>query len=281
MSKIIARRDFGLPKDVWSGWRDTGDARRIALAAEAAVGQQAMVRVTGPRGAGKSMAVNQALAGSGAQAVAPLRLTREKLHLGDIEQAIIRDLSTETPRRTAEARSHQVRAVLGEASRAAPVVLVVDDSHLLHHQTLRGLKRLRELAWLGRAPLLGVLLVGQQDRAAAIPEVALRSDAVALAGLSVEEVKRIVKAELGGRVEADALGLLAKQEAARNWLDLQHILDQAVAAALAAGRKAIGLAEMQSALGQRRQAAAAAAPPATDALGSYLAGQEGRGRDAA
>ena len=188
--KIAHRRRFGLALDPWASLEiDTADALRVAEMVEATVEAQAFVSVLGPRGVGKTRAVRSALARhERVRVVEPLRLTRERLHMGDIETAIVRDLSDEAPRRSGEARSHQVRRTLGPASREARVVLVLDDSHVLHHATLRGLKRLRELAWLGRAPLIGIVLIGQRDRTEMVPEVGLRSDRMVMAGLTRMEV---------------------------------------------------------------------------------------------
>ena len=154
----------------------------------------------------------------------------------------MRDLSDETLRRSGEARSGQVRRLLG--TRRRPPVLVIDESHALHHQTVRGLKRLRELSWLQRpAPLLGIVLVGQREPSARVAEVTLRSALLALAGLSRGEAETaIVQALAPGepaRISRSAARRLAAADRARNWLDLQQIVDEAIALALARGLSAI------------------------------------------
>ncbi len=240
--RVLHRKRVGLPADPWSRLHvDTADARRIEHTVAAAVNARLMVSVVGPRGAGKTHSVRRALRASGARAVEPLRLTRERLHMGDIESAIVRELAPdERPRRSGEARSHQVRRVLGRRAQHGSVVLVIDDAHVLHHQTIRALKRLRELSFMGVSPLLGVVLVGQQDRAGAIPEVGLRSDRVRLAGLAPEEAREALDAVLGAyRIDPGARDLLAGSDRARTWLDLIRLADDCLAEAAARGEDRI------------------------------------------
>ncbi len=270
MSKILTRQHFKLRADMWRRHETTVDLQRITAAVEAAVTHQLLISITGSRGSGKTYAVNQALAnGPDVRLVAPLRLTREKMHLGDIEVALVRDLSHEAPRRSAEARSHQVRRILGAVSRETPVLLMIDDAHVLHHATLRGLKRLREFAWMGKSPLLGIVLIGQFDRTAAIPEVGLRSDQLALVGLSSQEIFNVLMDTLGPRMEMDSAHLIADLDAARNWLDLQYLVDLCLEAALATGAASITTEVVQAVLYPGRVEAPVSAP-ADDLVGAFL-----------
>ena len=201
----------------------------------AAIQSQEFVSVLGPRGSGKTWAVRAALEGHTVKVVEPLRLTRDKLHMGDIETALVREISDENPRRSGEARSYQVKRILGEFSRARPVVLVIDDAHVLHHQTLRALKRLREITWLNRSPLLGIVLIGQHDKTRGIDEVRLRSDRLWLEGLTAKEVASAVRAATGKLFDGSAVQAIADSGLAANWLDLQAIVDACLAAAKAQG----------------------------------------------
>lgn len=240
--KIIHRKSFGLAGDPWRGLHTlTADGKAVReLVLDAWFGCH-FISILGPRGAGKTYAVRRELAGidEGLQVVEPVRLTRDRLHMGDIEDAIIRDLSDETPRRSGEARSRQVRRVLGEATRTRKVLLVIDDSHVLRPQTLRALKRLRELAWAGRSPLLGILLIGQRDTAGAIPEIGLRSDFYRMAGLTREEACNALRMACKAVLDKDAAEALAADSRARNWLDLQALLDDCLAEALARGERRV------------------------------------------
>ena len=190
--RTLIRKRFGLPADPWAGFHlRTADAARTARMVEAAAEARLFISILGARGSGKTHAVRQALRGArDVHLVEPLRLSRERLHIGDIECALVRELGAhERPRRSGEARSHQVRRLLGQRARDRCTMLLIDDAHMLHHATLRSLKRLRELSWLGVSPLLGIVLVGQADRAGSVPEVGLRSDRLWLSGLMPEEAK--------------------------------------------------------------------------------------------
>ena len=274
MSKIMTRAHFKLPANPWAQLNlKTADSSRVQTMVRAAVETQELVSILGPRGSGKTRAVRRALAQHpGARTVEPLRLTRERLHMGDIETAIVRDLSDETPRRSGEARSHQVRRILGEAGQHAPVVLVIDDAHVLHRQTVRALKRLRELEWLRRSPLLGVVLIGQRDPTHAVDEVRLRSDRLWMEGLTEREAKRALEAALGSVVEPQAAGLVSKHSGARNWLGLIESAERCLAQAAAKGTRRVTVQVARDALGAAAEEAEEERPANGRAVSDYLRG---------
>ena len=247
--KLTHRTHFKLPADLWGKHLHiTGDVQRLRMLAAAVVNHQLLATVVGPRGAGKTTGLRYALHAHDVQLVEPLRLARDKLHIGDIEQAIVRDLSDETPRRTGEARSHQVRRILGTASRERPVVLLIDDAHVLHHSTVRAIKRLRELQFGKRSPLLGVLLVGQQDCTRRIAEIALRADALEMVGLTEADAcaaLMALNADCDRRVfDDDFIRAAGKRPEARNWLDLAALVDKALARARADGADVVAEAHL-------------------------------------
>lgn len=239
--RILTRRHFGLPADPWSRLAlETADCIRVRSLVAAAAANRLLVSIAGPRGGGKTWSVRRALRGSECVLVEPVRLTRERLHMGDVEQAIVRDLSDEAPRRSAEARSHQVRRILGgRADRGDRVVLILDDAHVLHHATVRAIKRLLELSWRRAAPLLGVVLVGQADATAPVPEVGLRSDSLHLAGLARHEAAEALERALGDVLTEEARDALAASADGRWWLDLQRLADRCLAEALGRGERTV------------------------------------------
>lgn len=279
--KTLHRKRLGLAADPWAGFHlDTADAARTALLVEAAAEARLFVSVLGARGSGKTHAVRRALRSvPNVRVVEPLRLRRECLHIGDIECAIVRELApNDRPRRSGEARSVQVRRLLGQGARDDRVVLVIDDAHVLHHATLRALKRLRELAWLGVSPLLGVVLVGQADRAEAVAEVGLRSDRLWFGGLLAEDAAAAMERALNRRsgrkiVAPDAIVALAASPRARNWLDLAALIDQCLAEAAARGEDRITRAAALSVLHPDRRPAPDIVSPTSDddAVGEALA----------
>lgn len=258
---VQLRRQFDLSPDPWRE-RDirTADATRAGHLVRAAAGSQLLVSIAGERGAGKTRAVRGAIRSAGCRVVEPLRLDRERLHLGDVQDAIVSQLSDERPRRSGEARSGQVRRILGTATGA--VLLWIDDAHLLHPSTFRGLKRLLELTWRGRGPLLGIALTGQVDRTAGIPEVGLRTNRMRMTGLSEAEARAAIDAGLDGLGEGTAPARLAKSDRARNWLDLGALLDDCLAAAAAARAERVTDEVVSAVLGAGRPADERTAAPA-------------------
>ncbi len=248
------RQHFGLPADPWAGLTlPTLDHRHIAAAVAQAVTTAGFVVIAGPRGAGKTFSLWRALEQQGEQqpvtVIEPLRLDRERLHMGDIQQAIVMQLSDETVRHSAEARAGQVRRLLAAADTP---VLVIDEAQHLHHGTLRALKRLRELGARGRKrALLAVLLVGQSDPTVRISEVGLRSDCLALRGLTAGEIGKVLGQVLGKRIEQPASALLGKRLAGQTWLDMQQGVDDCLAIALAEGAKILTRDAVLRALGER------------------------------
>ena len=274
-SALLTLSAWGLPPDPWPE-TETADFARIRSLVRAAAAARAWVSVHGPRGAGKTHAVRAALRGvGGVQVAEPLRLDRERLHLGDLQRALVRDLSDESPRCSGEARSAQARRLLGAAGRG-PAVLWIDDAHLLHHRTVVGLKRLRELSWRGRpAPLLGVVLTGQHDRTADLAEARLRSDRLRLSGLSRGEARAAAAAGLNGdgrrRIDDAALDALAAAPAARWWLDLRALAVDCLAEALRAGDAAVTADTVRAVLDPDPPRPPAPAAPDDDALAARLA----------
>ena len=269
---ILLREHFGVAPELWATDLATADATRIRTLVRAAAGARLMVSIAGERGAGKTRAVRAAVRALDAvQLIEPLRLDRERLHLGDIQHALIGQLCDERPRRSGEARSAQTRRILGAAAARGPVLLWIDDAHVLHPQTLKGLKRLRELAWKGRAPLLGVVLTGQQDRTAALPEVGLRSDRMTCAGLTAHEAVAAIEAALGPRVGRAQAVALAGDARARNWLDLEALIDACLAEAVARGEGRLTPAALAAVRGATPASAAPSSPSMAPAVASDAA----------
>lgn len=212
----------------------TTDVAAVAALVAAAIRTGALAQIVGQRGVGKTTAIRAALRGSDALAIEPLRLDRERLHIGDVVSAVVTALGYERPRHSAEARSAQARRLLGRADR--PVAIVIDDAHLLATPTVRALRRLREWAWQGRAPLAAIVLVGQSDRTASIPEVGLRTSTEHLAGLTAAEAQSALEA---AGVPGAAAAAMAAHPRSRCWLDLQALMDECLLAAAAAGEQAL------------------------------------------
>ena len=256
---LLTRIGLGLPADPWTRI-ETADGVRVARLVHAAVQARGLVSIVGARGAGKTSALRVVLGSLDALVVEPCRLDRERLHIGDVVTALVLGLSTERPRHGGEARSIQVRRLLGCAKQS--VVLVVDDAQALHAATLRALKRLREMTWKGRSPLLTIVLAGQVNRLAAVPEVDLRTSSMEMSGVAEAEAGTAVSQALGDVCPSGLAARIAASPRARNWLDLQRAVDEILAETAARGLRRIDAAAVDAVLGSMAKAARPAAPPA-------------------
>jgi type II secretory pathway predicted ATPase ExeA len=93
--------------------------------------------------------------------IAPRTIDKTRLTTSSICDAIIRDCSTETPKRTLEAKARQIEKILTNSSRAGySHVLMIEEAHDLGINTLKYLKRFWELED-GYKKLLAIVLIGQ------------------------------------------------------------------------------------------------------------------------
>lgn len=231
---------------------ESADLIRCRRAIEDAIEERGLLAIAGERGTGKSFSVDRAIPEACA-IITPCPVNVEAAKINHIMEAILYDLSDETPRRSQEARSRQVRRILGDANRRQPVVLIIEDAHLLHHATVRALKRLREMKWMGRGDLITIILVGQADPfhngRANMDEVRLRADSLWMEGLSREEAKGFIGQSVGRAFTDDAIEAVAASRQARNWLDLQDALNKCMARAVAGGRKKVSVLDVMDAIG--------------------------------
>ena len=243
-SKLEVLSLFGFRKDPFYGVDlESADAIRVRTILGMAVPARAQVSVVGDRGAGKSRAVGAALRNSQAQVVRVLTPDKARISAGDIQEAMISDLSTEAPKRAKEVKARQLRRILGEASRKSPVVVVIEEAHRLDGWTLRSIKNLRELDWMGETQLFAVILIGHSDpsQRTGLSEVRLRTETVYLHGLTQAEILKYVKSTVGQIFEEEAVAKIAGLSEAKNYLDLQDFLIRCMSHALAAGREKVGV----------------------------------------
>jgi len=224
----------------------TADGMRIEKILNMAVKSNAMISIIGDRGAGKTRAVFDALKKMKIREVRVRATDKNRTLISDIEQAMIFDLSDETPRRGREIRSRQLRRILGEASTKQAVVVVIEEGHRLHGMTLRSIKSLRELDWMGETELFTCVLLGQSDpmNKAGVAEVRLRSDTVRMQGLSKKEIAGYVRAVMGDVFSDDAIQAVSQLSGTDNFLDLQRCLVALMASAAVAGRNTVTIEDV-------------------------------------
>lgn len=152
----------------------------------------AILTITGEIGAGKTVAVFEALGEyeeHGNHIIWIKQPDRERLKAGSIMSSMIRVLGEE-PRRDADTRTEQLRRLLGEKSLIRKICLVIDDAHALTREVLRSLKRLLELGFGKRMGLFSIVLIGTQEfypKLRSVPEIYWRSKKIDMKLLSKEE----------------------------------------------------------------------------------------------
>jgi len=219
----------------------TSDTTRIHRVLGLAVKGDEMVSIVGKRGSGKSWTVKGGLRKLKARQVVVRSSDKLRLLISDIERAMILDLSEETPKRGGEIRARQLRRILGEASQKEKIVLTIEEAHRLHGMTLRALKTLREMDWMGESELFSVVLIGQSDpmNKAGVSEVRLRSDTVHLEGLTANEIGNYVKKTVGRVFGSKAIEAVSLLPETANYLELQSVLLRLMGRALFEGHEEV------------------------------------------
>jgi type II secretory pathway predicted ATPase ExeA len=246
-----------------------------------AVESRAMVSIVGERGMGKTRAVRAALDKIGCKIVLVEKSQKERLTISDIEQAIILDLSDEPPKRGGEVRARQLRRIVGEASRKQKIVVVIEEAHRLHGQTLRSLKTLREIQWMGNTELFTVVLIGQSDpmNKAGVSEVRLRTDCIRMQGMTAVEAGEYTSVTLGKFFDDEALEAVSRLPQATNYLELQALLVELLNYAIAGGRDQVNKQDVNDVAGHlqpaRPKTKAKVGTCGNDALKSVLATHKG------
>lgn len=242
MSRLSVLAEFGFKKDPFRGVNiETADVSRVKRILGMAVESRAMVSIVAERGQGKSRAVDTVIKDMEVKEVRLLTSDKEKVLVGDIERALITDLSQEEVKRTREIRARQLRRILGESAKQQETVLVLEEAHRLHGQTLRSLKTLREMEWMGQSPLFTVVMLSQCDpmRKPGVDEVRLRTDTIYMKGLTQCEAKGYTTEVVGKCFEDAAIEALSRLKSARNFLDLQEMIVALMGKALEYGHKKV------------------------------------------
>ncbi len=252
MTKLETYCNLGLTRDPFAKQQfNTGDSLRVQRILQMAINSRAMVSIVGIRGIGKTEAVNTALGKMKVKISRVEKLDKENLTIADIRTALMTDLSTEPIKRGGEISSRQLRRVIGEAStdKSRTIVLVIEEAQRLHPNTLKSLKSLREIDWMGEKELFAIVLVAQSDpmNRPGVSEVKLRSDCVRMQGISADEAAGYLRATVGKFFTEDAMDAIGELPAARNWLELQELAVETLNIALAAGRDTVTKEDVESA----------------------------------
>jgi type II secretory pathway predicted ATPase ExeA len=242
---------FGFRRDPFAGHEAvSADGTRIKNLLSMAISAHAQISIVGERGIGKTRAVNACLKELKIKAVRILTPDKTRVTANDIQEAMLVELAPgERIRQDREIRVRQLRRILGAASREEEVVVIIDEAHRLHGNTLRSLKNLRELDWMGQTHLFTVVLIGQSDSTQKIglSEVRLRTETVIMHGLTEREIIEYVRATVGSVFSDEAISVVACVKESRNYLDLQEKLIGCMANALGRGAEKVEIKDVSPA----------------------------------
>jgi len=177
-------RQFGLEKQGFF-WDNTCENFKNDIVD--AIEQNQMLVIIGDKGAGKNV-LHQAACEAKQNDVVYVNVRnyyKEKLDISSIINAVIYDLSDESPRRDLEARSRQFIRIVGAkyVNEKKLVSILINEGHRIHANTYRALKELRESTFNGIGPLFSVVITGHPELLAKIEsrkEVLWRSQTLLL-----------------------------------------------------------------------------------------------------
>jgi type II secretory pathway predicted ATPase ExeA len=156
---------FGFARDLdTSGYFETPYHRQFLKNLHGAIHAGRLIAFTGLVGSGKTLLLRQLqdmlVAEKRVTVSKSLAVDKDRVSLTTLITALFYDLSPEKEPRIPTQSEHRERA-LRELVRKSkrPVVLFVDEAHDLHHKTLNGLKRLREVVVDGGG-VLSIVLAG-------------------------------------------------------------------------------------------------------------------------
>ena len=240
LSKFDVLAHMGFEKDPFKVTDySTMDATRIHRILGIAMDTRAWIAIVGERGIGKSSSVRESLKRHDALIVRVH--STDGVLISDIEFALILDLSNEAPKQKKEVRRRQLRRILGEASMKKNIVVVIEGAHRLHNMTIRAIKNLRELEWMGESGLFSVVLIGQSDPLSyvGLAEVRLRSDTIQMKGMTADECIAYIQNTVGRCFSDDAIALIAGMSDSNNFLSLQNHLITLMGKAIAKGKDSV------------------------------------------
>jgi len=252
---FVTLAQFGYRSNPFDGsLMETSDMIIMKRVVDMAIKSQTILSVVAPFGTGKTTSFETIQKSVDAHFIFVDAADKGKIGINDIEYYIIGQLlPSESIRRYKMARSKQVQRAVGQAVKKKPVLLILEEAHRLHSQTLLALKSLREYKWMGRAINIPIILIGQYDklRAANLSELStgIRSDTYTLKGLAPSEAVQYINETVGEHFEEEAIKAISELPVARNFLELQEALIILMNNALNNGSKKITVFDVFSIYG--------------------------------
>ncbi len=163
--KKSLQKHFGFEQGFY--WNKTLDEFREDIID--AIRNNQMLAIIGAAGAGKNVLYDAAikLMKENIVYVNVRNYYKEKLDISSIINAVIYDISEETPRRDLEARSRQFVRLVGKKKVNENILIsvLINEGHRIHANTYRALKELRETTFNGIGPLFSVIITGHPELA--------------------------------------------------------------------------------------------------------------------
>jgi len=221
---------------------------------QSAIHDRSWIAISGPIGSGKSETafdIIETLRNRDAK----MRIVdiyspdREGIKIPNIMNSIIYQLGNEligstSVRRDMEARTMQVLRILSAAkAKGMKILVVIDEAHELHGNTLKAIKRLREHRFDGQRDLMTVIMIGQEALSAKLSrdeEVGLRCDSYAFA-YTEAELERIAKHHSFNMLAEQDCRVLAKRY--KKPLAIVHGIYEAMQHAYMIGKEQISLSD--------------------------------------
>ena len=266
LSEVIEH--FGFTRDLHAaGYHETPYHRQVLKNLHGAIHAGRLIAFTGLVGSGKTLLLRQlqdVLAAEKRVTVSKsLAVDKDRASLTTLITALFYDLSPEKEPRIPAQSEHRERA-LRELVRKSkrPVVLFIDEAHDLHHKTLTGLKRLREVVADGGS-VLSVVLAGHPKLRNALlrpnmEEIGFRFAVFPFEGMAGHQgayiawlLKRCLPADAdaGAIIEPAAVDLLAAR--LRTPLQIEQYLTRAFEETFRVGEKAVTTAVVEAVLSRQ------------------------------
>lgn len=185
----------------------------------------------------------------------------EKLSAGQILHAMITDLSSESCRKSTQARSRQARRIVGElVQMGKKVCLVIDNAHRLHPNVLMALKDEHEKHYLGYDHVFSIIYIGQEKllgKLSTYKEVFWRCLVLNMADensqwMNFQERKNYLEAVYGKAISPVARERIAKKTSKP--LEMEFYLRDKFEDAKAAGKKQLDEEVVDLTMRERREA---------------------------
>lgn len=181
--------DINSIKDIYLGTDHIYIRETMIMAAK----NGGFVAVYGEVGSGKSTmrkAVVELLQLDGIKVIFPVIIDKSRISPASLIDAIIMDISEESPKRSLEAKTRQaLRLLRNRAAAGMKQVLMIEEAHLLNIGAFKALKQIYELEE-GFRKLISIVLIGQS-------ELQYRLDEATFPELR-EVIRRCVVAEIKG-----------------------------------------------------------------------------------